>query len=487
MKIKILTEGGKRIGYGHISRCIALYDEIKNRKNEVELIIQGDLEDIVLLKGKDFRIENWISIGYLNRTLTKEDYVIVDSYKAQNEHYEKISSKSKKALYIDDIGRLQYPKGIIVNPALDEGFIDYSYATNESVLTGPKYVILRSSFSGIERSNIQNTVSKVLVVMGGTDVRDITTSIIETICKQNPDIIFDVVINAAQYERISSVNKLHNINYYTNLSDEEMSQIMLSSDLAISAAGQTIYELIATQTPFIAIQVAENQQNNVVSLIEHIPSQIVLRYDEDFFIDKLKENFLELIMYDYRKRITQEMKDIIDGYGRMRIVDALLSVMIKRDEIYLRNANEEDLEDVFELSNKDYVRQCSINKNKILWDDHVKWFNNVLKDKNIVFYIVTDENNSFLGQIRYKLEKDNATVSISLSDKLRGKGLSKMILNQSIKELFKEKSNIDKILAYVSESNIASMKIFKGLKFKVIGTDNNMIKLILRRNEYYVN
>src|SRR5690554_6452447 len=105
MKVKILTEGGKNIGYGHITKCIALYDEIQNRKNEVELIIQGDLENIVLLKGKNFRNENWISIDYLNRILTDEDYVIVDSYKAQTEHYEKISTKSKKALYIDDIRR----------------------------------------------------------------------------------------------------------------------------------------------------------------------------------------------------------------------------------------------------------------------------------------------------------------------------------------------------------------------------------------------
>lgn len=484
MKIKILTEGGKSIGYGHISRCIALYDEIQNRGNEVELIIQGDLDDIVLLKGKDFRNENWISIDYLNRTLTNEDYVIVDSYKAQIEHYKKISSKSKKALYIDDIGRLRYPKGIIVNPALDSGFVDYSYTTNERVLTGPKYVILRSSFNGIERLNIRSTVGKVLVVMGGTDVREVTTSIIENICEQNQDITFDVVINAAQYERISSVNKLKNINYHKDLTDKEMSHIMLSSDFAITAAGQTIYELIATQTPFIAVQVADNQENNVDSLMKHIPSQIVLRHDENNFIDILKEKFLEAIAFNIRKRIVDEMNGIIDGKGRMRIVDALLSVMIKRDEIYLRNVDEKDLKDVFELSNKDYVRQYSINKNKILWEEHVDWFNKVLKDKHVVFYVVTDENNSFLGQIRYKLENENAIVSISLSDKLRGKGLSKMILNQSIVKLFENKSNINEIIAYVSESNVPSMKIFTGLKFKVIDTNDSMIKLILRRKDY---
>lgn len=486
MKVKIFTEGGKSIGYGHLSRCVALYDEIQSRNIEVELIIQGDLESIGLIKGKSFKNENWISVEYLNETLTKEDYVIVDSYKAQVKHYEKIALKSKKALYIDDFGRIQYPKGIIVNPAIDTGVIDYSYKTDK-VLTGSKYVILRPSFIGTDRMEPRKTVGNVLVIMGGTDVKDITSTIIDNICDQNQNIIFDIVINEVQYDRITSVNKLKNINYHKNLSAKEMSRIMLSSDLAISAAGQTIYELMITKTPFIAIQVAENQQNNIDSLIKHIPSQIVLQYNQDNFIEDIQRYFMKVIHFNYRKKNICEMKDIIDGKGRVRIIDALLNFTNVNDDIFLRNANINDLKDVFVLSNKDYVRQYSINKDKILWDNHVNWFKSVLEDNNLVFYVVTDFSNSFLGQIRYKLDNDYATVSLSLTEKLRGKGLSRMILYHSIEKLFIMKSNINYIIAYVSEANIASIKIFKGLKFEVIDKDDNIIKLILRRNEYYVN
>jgi spore coat polysaccharide biosynthesis predicted glycosyltransferase SpsG/RimJ/RimL family protein N-acetyltransferase len=483
MKVKIFTEGGKSIGYGHLSRCIALYDEIQNRSIEVELIIYGDVGNIGLLKGKVFRNEDWINIEYLEKTLSSEDYVIVDSYKADIEHYEKIALKSKRALYIDDNGRIEYPRGIIVNPAIDSSHIDYSYMPEERVLKGSKYVILRPAFRYIENKKLQENVRRIVVIMGGTDIRNITTKIVNNICEVNQNIIFDVVVDDFQFEKLSSINKIENVNYHKDLSEIEMKQIMLSADMAISAAGQTIYELIATQTPFIAIQVAENQQNNIDSLKEQLPSQIVLRYDDENLIEKLQEKILEIKGCEFRKKISEGMKNIIDGNGSKRIIDALLSER-ENEGIHLRRVQKQDIKDVFELSNEDYVRRYSINKNKILWEDHVKWFNKVLEDDNIVFYVVTDGSDSFLGQIRFNIDKDNATVSISLSNKLRGRGLSRSLLKQSIKKLFAEENQVNEIIAYVSEINVASMKIFTGLNFKVNDANDSMIKLILRRKDY---
>ena len=484
MKVKIFTEGGKNIGYGHLSRCTALYDEIQSRSIEVELITYGDVDNIHLLKSKVFRNEDWINIEYLEKTLSSEDYVIVDSYKADRDYYEKISLKSKRAIYIDDNGRLEYPSGIIVNPAMDYKHIDYSYMPEEFVLKGSKYVILRPAFHNIEDKKLQENIQRILVIMGGTDIRNITSKIIKILSELNNSIIFDVVVDGFQFEKLSSINKLKNVNYHKDLSEIDMHMIMLNADMAISAAGQTIYELIATQTPFIAIQVAENQQNNINSLKEKIPSQIILRYDEENFIEKLKESFLEIKEFEFRKEISEGMKNIIDGNGSKRIIDVLLNGIRKNEEFSLRKAKKHDITDVFELSNKDYVRRYSINKNKVSWEDHVKWFNNVLEDEKVVFYVITDVRDSFLGQIRFNLENDAATVSISLSDKIKGRGFSKGLLKQSIDKLFAEENQVNEIIAYVSKSNFASMKIFTGLNFKVNDTNDSMIKLILRRKDY---
>lgn len=487
MKVKIFTECSKTVGYGHVVRCLALYDEILHRNIHVELIIQGDLENVDLLNGKNYANEEWVNVEYLRKTISNEDYVIVDSYHAEVEHYEIIALKSSKALYIDDVGRIQYPPGIIINPSFNSSFARYDYKSSEQVFIGSDYVILRSPFNEIYPSTCKYNVTKALVIMGGTDVRNITGQIIESICDQNQDVNFEVIVNADQYKRLALKNIRKNVYFYKNLSANEMCKKMLDSDISISAAGQTIYELVVTNTPFIAIQVADNQKNNIESLISHFPSQIILKYDEVDFNCKLQKQFKKIKTFDFRVKMIKEMIGAIDGKGSKRIVDLFLGERNIIPEFNLRNVRMDDCRDVFELSNKDYVRLYSIQNEKILWEDHVKWFYNVLKDENTVFYIITDRFHSFSGQVRFKIENSHATISISLSDRVKGKGLAKQILSQSIKSVFEENSNVTNIIAYVSEHNIASMKIFKGLNFEIVDIDDFMIKLVLGRNGYYAN
>lgn len=40
-RVIIFTEGGQDIGFGHLTRCSALYDEIDKRGIEVVLVIYG--------------------------------------------------------------------------------------------------------------------------------------------------------------------------------------------------------------------------------------------------------------------------------------------------------------------------------------------------------------------------------------------------------------------------------------------------------------
>ena len=488
MKVKLFTEGGKDIGLGHISRCSSLYNEIATRGIPVDFIVYGDISDVDFLKGTNIVNENWLVKDYLINNVSSDDYVIVDSYKATEKIYDVISKKSKRALFIDDIGRLVYPEGIIVNPSLDSSHIDYSHSSNSILLSGPEYVILRDPFRSVKRENISNEVRRVLIMMGGTDIRGLTLLIIDNICRNMLDIEFDIVTGSEDMEKIKSqISKLNNITFHNNLGATQMMELMISCDLAITAAGQTIYELLATQTPFIPIKVIENQENNVKSLLKYNQEQIVLNYNDSDFLSSLN-NALEIYSdVEYRKNYNLKYKGIVDGYGSKKIADYLLKNTNKEHKINLRKVKSEDIKEVFDLSNQDYVRRYSINKDKIEWADHVKWFNSVLEDKGTVFYVVTDKNESFLGQIRYKTVENSATVSISLSEKLKGKGFSKEILNKSIKKIFDEEQSVNEIIAFVSENNIASKKIFEGLNFKRLKDEDSMMKFILKKEDFYVN
>lgn len=489
MRIKIFTEGGKSIGLGHISRCISLYDEIVSRGIDVEFIVYGDVKDVKFLKDRNFVNENWLSIDYLRKSITNEDYVIVDSYKANKEIYDFIAQISKNSLYIDDIGRLDYPRGIILNPSLNPKHIIYPNSSKNILLVGAKYVIVRSAFIEVERGFIKKDIDRVLIVMGGTDVRNITPLLIDKICKENRHITFDIVLGNSQFRLEKIDMDLKNVNFHINISEKVMSQIMINSDVAITAAGQTIYELMVTKTPFIAVQVIDNQANNILSISEYLSPEIVLEYDDYSFAQTLIKKFEDMKSFEFRKKLVEIMDNVIDGLGRKRAIDVLLgnSITNEKQHIFLRKVEEKDMRSVFELSNQNYVRCYSINKNIIQWSDHISWFKSILNDENVVFYVVTNENEEFLGQVRFKIDNQSAIVSISLSEKLRGKGLSKSILYQSIKNVFNEKEFLEDIIAIVSEENTSSKKLFEGLNFRKVGNEDNMIKFILNRGDFYIN
>jgi len=326
MKIKILTESGKNIGLGHISRCMSLYDEVSKRNIPTDFIINGDVRNVDFLKGITFKNENWIQKEFLHNHITADDYVIIDSYKAEKAIYDAIVKLSRRVMFIDDIGRLDYRDGIIVNPSLDSSRIDYSRSPNSILLSGPDYVIVRPPFVGIKRETAFNGIKRILITMGGTDIRKLTPLLINNICKKLEDIKFDIVIGSKETDDFQEQYLgFKNVTIHYNIDANEMFNLMINCDLAITAAGQTIYELLATQTPFIPIQIIENQKNNIRSLLKYNPNQIVLKHDDKDLVECI---FNALDIYDvsdYRQEQNKAYEGIIDGYGAKRVVDKLLT------------------------------------------------------------------------------------------------------------------------------------------------------------------
>lgn len=325
-KVKIFTEGGSDIGLGHISRCSSLFDEVESKGIEVEFIIYGHIENVNFLNGRTVKNVEWLSEDYLNNNIQNADYCIIDSYLASKELYEIISNKSKKSLFIDDTARIEYPKGIIVNPALSVDDLNYLKNDENTYLLGAKYIILRRPFAGVYRDVINKDVKKVLITMGGSDLGNLTPIILNEICRKYPKINFDVVIlntfhNINQIERI----KLNNVELQHNIDAELMKELMLESDFTITAAGQTIYELLATQTPFIPIKVAENQSNNIKGLKKINPNQVVMEYEDELLLERLEIEFTKMLNIENRKIFTQQYENRIDGFGSKRITDILLA------------------------------------------------------------------------------------------------------------------------------------------------------------------
>ena len=136
------------------------------------------------------------------------------------------------------------------------------------------------------------------------------------------------------------------------------------------------------------------------------------------------------------------------------------------NNLYLRPANENDMELLFVWANDETVRINSFNTNPIKKEEHEKWFSKILKDDKTVQYILMDGTVP-AGQIRYSLSDDmtEAEIGYSISKEFRNKGLGKKIVALGSEKLKEDVPSVKTVIARVKEGNTPSEKCFKDCGF----------------------
>lgn len=464
MKVKIFTEVGKKIGLGHISRCSSLYDEVIRLGYECEFIIYGEVEGVQLLKNRKITVVNWISEEYLHKNVCSDDYCIVDSYLAGKDILEIISKKAKRVLFIDDMNRIIYPKGIVVNPSLNIGNIKYPKSNEITYLLGSDYIILRNPFVNAEREKVKSVVDRVMITMGGSDFRNITPIIINEICNKYSAIKFDIIISAA-FSNITEIKKIANKNvcFHHDVDENTMKDLMMDADFAITTAGQTIYELLITKTPFIPIQVADNQSNNINSLYEFGLIKNAINYFSLSFIDELRESFSQLLHYRLRIDLVSKYRNIIDGKGKERIISKLVN-NDKEIMIDFRRISALDCDILYKWANDDLVRKNAFNSEKIEYNIHKKWFYNKLNSNSSYIYIIL-LNRMPVGQIRIDIENTYGVISYSIDSKYRDKGIGTKAMKLISNRIKKDCTVLKELVGRVKIENISSQRVFEKAGF----------------------
>ncbi|AUB56005.1 hypothetical protein BK007_08335 [Methanobacterium subterraneum] len=470
MKIFILTEGSKDIGFGHITRCISIYQAFRKYNFKPLLIVNGDESIVNYYDG--IVIFDWFNKSEkLFDKFGNADIIIIDSYMAPKEVYDKLSTITKILVSIDDNNRVEYPKGIIINGSINAAGINYTYNNNSLYLLGSKYVPLRNEFWRDIRKPIRKTIDSVMVTFGGEDNANLTPKILGLLRKFYPEFEKKIVIGKG-FSNLEEIKNFvdSNTKLYHNPNAAQMKQLMIESDIAISAGGQTIYELARIGVPCIIINVAENQLNHVkgwkcVGFICYAG----WKNDPD-----LSENILkyldELDDQHFRMKTSQIGRHFVKGNGSLLIAKKVIRSYVT-DNLVLKEADEGYLKPVFNLSNDPEVREQSFSHGEIGFDEHGDWYNNELKNENC-FFLVAEIDSEFLGQIRFKINNDSAIISISLVKKYRGIGIGAEILKRSIEILRIKNHKIKRVIAQIKSDNIYSKKFFIKFGFVQVGELN---------------
>ena len=474
MKISIITEGFSETGYGHITRCLSLYQAFEEKQIRPTLYINGDANVKLLLPDSNYKIIDWSAHPTkLISEIKNSDCVIIDSYQAGKDFYENILKYAKVSLFIDDTLRLDYPSGSILNGTINAETFPYKNKSEKEYLLGAKYIPLRKEFWKTDGRKFYRDVSSILITFGATDSRNLTGTTLKSLQENFPAIKKKVVIGSG----FTNKNKIETLRdntteFFYSPQASLMHNLMMTSDIAITAAGQTLYELAVCGTPSIAISVIENQKNNINEWKKKGFLLNTIYHNDVNFNRKIIENIQTLKSITVRKKLSGIGKKNVDGQGSVRVVNYIIDKVCSKNGFYLRNASDIDSKNVFDLSNDPTVRSQSINPAMIKLEDHKKWFAEKINKEDYIFLLAFDKKNNFIGQVRFDINKAEAVVSISIVNEFRGRGFSKSILKEACSKMFAQK-NITDIAAYILPDNIASINGFKSAGF--IKSDESII------------
>lgn len=480
-KIRIITEAGKDSGFGQLSRCISLYEIFTKKKSDVTLIINGDESILQFLKGKKYLNFNWLkNQKKLFNLIKKTDIIVLDSYFVDKHFCNKITKYSKTTLFIDDTNRNVYSKGFVLNAAINAFNLGYPNSRDIKYLLGIEYALLKEKITKSTSIKLNKEVRSVLITIGGSDPRRLTLPLIKMLKNNFPDYMQNVIINNnhPDLEKIKNLKiKYENINLYVDPNVNKLINSMKNSDIAVSAGGQTLLELVKLRIPTIAIKVVENQK----AQIEGLSKKNTVIYGGDWknneLYKKLRSLIIKLSKFSERKIIYSKCMKLIDGKGPER-VSKLLIKDANEKSLEIKKAKKEHLQSILNISNQSDVRKSSFNSRQISLKEHKVWFAKKLKQKNHLFFVAKLDDR-VVGQIRAEVFENKAVVSISVSKDHRGKKIGYNMVAFLLDYLKKSFPFVKKASAEIKKDNVSSINFFKSLGFifyKEININGNEAK-----------
>ncbi|MDP2628631.1 MAG: GNAT family N-acetyltransferase, partial [Nanoarchaeota archaeon] len=127
----------------------------------------------------------------------------------------------------------------------------------------------------------------------------------------------------------------------------------------------------------------------------------------------------------------------------------------------IRDANEEDSEDIWNWRNDSVTRQNSRNKEEIPWENHVGWYVKALLNQNKKIFVGMDGETK-VGRIMFDIiEGGLSEVGVVIAPEGRGRGYGSELIRIGSLEYFSREESINEILAEIQRNNPASIRVFE--------------------------
>lgn len=300
----------RQVGLGHLRRCLTLAEELHGRGWRCGFWRADDDGGGALLDRTGFDAVD-------AKQAKQADALVVDDYGVTAAEIRVWARASPCLAVIDDLADRALECRLIVNGNPAAKALGYPTSPGCRLLLGPRYALLRPAFRDLGPHRIAE-VRRVLVTLGGSDPLGLTAEVVSQLRARSPELLVDVVVGPLFSGALPTACDRVRI----HRAPADIAALMRTADLAVTAAGQTAFELAACGVPAVALRTADNQRANLAAL-GAVPTLVPV---ED--VDRVGDAVAALASdRDLRRRMSASGQALLDGHGATRVADALTELL----------------------------------------------------------------------------------------------------------------------------------------------------------------
>jgi UDP-2,4-diacetamido-2,4,6-trideoxy-beta-L-altropyranose hydrolase len=331
MKVLIRADASVTQGTGHVMRVLTLGDELVATGHDVHLAATDSnipwLEN--LISSKPF-VRHSVRAHSLDAELIDQiapDWVVVDSYEIPASLIGAARTHARVLAIVDGDDR-----GIEADLYLDHNVgadrLDWPDNVAQRILAGSKFALVRRAIRNVKRDDpwkLSTETPRVLAVLGGSDPTGMIVDVARALSAVSHDFSATLVCAPAWRAEVNDI--IGNKPNFTIIEPtDELPALLAHTDIAISAAGTSSWELCTLAIPSILIEVVDNQTEGlremtarglVIGLSPTTLGRDAISLEITRQVDRLIDD------EDARRALSQTCSKDFDGHGAGRVVEAM--------------------------------------------------------------------------------------------------------------------------------------------------------------------
>ncbi|TET39272.1 MAG: hypothetical protein E3J72_01095 [Planctomycetota bacterium] len=355
------VDAGPMVGMGHLSRCVNLAEEmalhfdvtphflhlqhsamhgaadfIKAHGFETHVVsaaIDAEREDMSITR----RLLNNLAARWVVTDLVVPDESDTDllaehfSADVAVRYIAEVRSWGFPVISFSDQGTpIEIRPNIVINCHHHQRSADYATVNETKFLLGPDFFLVGRDFIPYitkEKSHRQINI-QVLMMFGGSDLFGCSIKTARALQKLD-DINLFAILGPAVDRPEDVATKLNELGVTVHQAVPSVAEYLFDTDLAITAGGNTLFELAAIGTPCVVLCLRERQHEYAVYFEEN-GTAVNMGSGRKVSENQLRRAVCSLVDdVARRKQMGRQGKKLVDGGGAKRIIRAIEASLLK--------------------------------------------------------------------------------------------------------------------------------------------------------------